>query len=226
MVSTTSGTVGFTMDVDDIISHALIPLGGEHTSGIQMDDARVSLNLILIELQNKNIPLSKLDTVTLTLVADTQEYDLDASIVDVLNTTLLISGTETPLERWGAKSWHDIPIKTTRERPTLYSTDRLIDNVRIKFWPIPNNDTYTVKLLVSKKVEDITASYQKVDLPTRYLPLLVKWLSYELALGGKNTDKDMVALLKLRLEEVMPDTFEEDRERTNFSIKPGGISGR
>jgi len=226
MASTTSGTVSFTMDVDDIIRHALIPLGGEHTSGIQMEEARVSLNLLLIELQNKNIPLSKLDTVPLTLLINTQEYDLDVSVVDVLSATLLKDNTETPLERWGAKLWHDIPNKTTKQRPTLFSTDRLKDNVRIKFWPIPNDGTYTSKLLVSKKVEDITASYQKIDIATRYLPLIIKWLSYELALTGPSTDKDLVALLKLRLDEVMPDTFEEDRERTNFSVTPGGICGR
>ncbi len=222
---TTSGTTTFTMEVDDIIEQALAPLGGEVISGVEAATARRVLNLLLIELQNKNIPLNKLDRVNVNLTLGVEEYVLDGSVSDVLEVTVDQGDVDIPLERWGAKDFHQIPNKYTRQRPTLYSTDRQRDNVILKFWPVPEK-SYLAKLLVVKKVEDITASYQSLDLPTRYLPLIVKWLSYELAITRVGVDKDIIAMLKMRLDETMPDTFDEDRERVNYTISPGGISGR
>ena len=43
---------------------------------------------------------------------------------------------------------------------------------------------------------------------------------------GNQTGFNKLAMLKLKLEETMPDTFDEDRERVTMGIKPGGISGR
>ena len=57
MAAVTSNQTLFSLDVDDIIEHALLPLGGEHQSGIQAEQNRRTLNLLLIKLQNKNIPL-------------------------------------------------------------------------------------------------------------------------------------------------------------------------
>lgn len=226
MVSTTSGTSIFNMDVDDIIEQALEPLGGQHTSGIEASKARRILNLILLQLQNKNIPLNKLETVPLTINVGDDEYTLDSDIMDVLKVSLNQSGSYfIPLERWSIKQFHDIPNKTTRQRPTIFTTERGLDSVNLKLWPVPNQ-VYTASILVSKKVEDVTASYQRIDLNTRYLPLLVSWLTYELALTKPDISLDKLGLLKMRYEEISMDTFDEDRERVTMSISPGGINGR
>lgn len=83
MASTLSGTTSFTLDIDDIIEEAMIPLGGQHESGIEMGQARRALNLILIEMQNKNIPLNKLSFETLALIQGQDTYVLDTSWVDI-----------------------------------------------------------------------------------------------------------------------------------------------
>lgn len=227
MVSTTSGLTQFTLDVDDIIEQAYEPLGGEYLSGPDISKARRLLNLILIQLQNKNIPLNKIATEDVAIVAGTFTYTLDASIVDVLelNVETDADGLEIPLERWGLREYHQVPNKTVTNRPTLWTTDRQEDAVIVKFWPIPDI-AYTAKMLVSKRIEDITASYQQVDLSYRYYPLLVKWLSYELSLTKTGFPLEKIALLKLERDEVTPDTFDEDRERADFHIVLGGISGR
>ena len=226
MVSTTSGTNTFNLDIDEIIEQALDPIGGEITSGDEARKARVKLNLILIELQNKNIPLSKLDTISLTITEDTSQYSLDSSVIDILEMSIKKNTDDfyIPIERWGVRDFQQIPNKSTKERPTIWSTERLRDNVDLNLWPIPNG-SYTGNLLVSKRVEDITASYQKIDLSYRYLPLLVKWLSYEMAISRPNIDKDLIVMLKNRRDEVMPDSFDEDRERVNQKVVIGGISG-
>lgn len=226
MSSTTSGTTSFSLDVDEILEQALEPLGKEHTSGIEASKARRVLNLVLIQLQNKNIPLSKLDYVTQALSSDTATYTLNAAYQDVLKVSVNHSSfdVDTPLSRVGLKEYQDLPKKAqTGIQPNMFTTERGANAVDITFWPVPDNALCTAKMLVSKRIEDITAAYQKIDLPVRYLPLLIKWLTYELSLtrpGIPDTIKDRA---KQDLNEAMPDTFDEDRERTDFIIVPGGL---
>ncbi len=228
MASTTSGTTSFSLDVDEIIEQALDPLGKEHASGIDMRKARRVLNLVLIELQNKNIPLHKLDFVDQALSISDPDYTLSAGITDILECSIQKSGEDValPIERRGLREYQDIPMKTMEGRPNLFTTERNSSGVTVIFWPVPESNSFTAKMLVVKRVEDINASYQKVDLPYRYLPLLVKWLSYELAKGKQGIGEEIKARLEKDYKECMPDTFDEDRERTDIIFKPGGVSGR
>lgn len=227
MTSTTSGTTTFNLDVDQIIEDALDTLGGEYQSGIDSEKARRKLNLILLSLQNKNIPLAKLAFTTKALVSGTATYTLDQSIVDVLDCSVYGSdNNELDIERISLREWQHFPQKTqTGTRPTQFVTERKRDAVDITFWPIPDNNNYTAKLWVSKKIEDVTASYQKVDISTRYLPLLVAWLSYELGKTKVGIDENKLNRLKMDYQELLPDSFDEDRERVDWDIKPGGVNG-
>jgi hypothetical protein len=227
MVSTTSGTTAFYLDVADIVEQALEPLGGEHTSGVDAAKARRVLNLILLQLQNKNIPLNKLDFVNQALSDGTATYTLAASISDVLECNIEKDDLSLPIQRRSLREYQQFPDKTQEEsRPSLFITERGNSTVDVTFWPIPDNDDCVAKLLVIKKIEDVSAAYQRVDLPARYLPLLIKWLTYELALTKPNIPADKLAILKAEYLDAMPDTFEEDRERTDWTLIPGGISGR
>lgn len=226
MASTTSGLTAFSMDVNELIDQALIPSGGEHVSGIDAVKARKVLNLLLIQLQNKNIPISKIDFVDQVLTSGTDTYTLDDSITDVLEVNIQLGTNSLAISRTGLKEYHKIPVKTQTGRPNRFTTERLNTTVDLILWPVPNLSTYTAKMLVELKIEDITAAYQRVDLPARYLPLLVKWLAYELALnrvGVPETTKDR---LKAEYKEAYEDVVEEDRERADFTVRPGGISGR
>lgn len=228
MVATTSSLVAFTLDVDDIIQKAYRPIGGEHISAEDAVSARLSLNLILIELQNKNIPLNKIDTVSVAVVADTTEYALTGSVSDVLKINLkeTSTGVEIPMTRYSQKEYHQITKKTLESRPNCYTVERLNGGVTVKIWPVQDTSSvYTMELLVYKKIEDVTASYQKLDLPYRYLPLIIRWLSYELSLDRQGITPDVRAELKNNYKETLDTTFEEDRERADFIITPGHVSG-
>lgn len=227
MVATTSSTTAFNMDVDAIIEMALKPVGGEHTSGQEALDSRTVLNLLLIKLSNKNIPLSKLDTIVVPLVDSTASYTLDGSVNDVLDAFITQDSVDLRINRFNVKQFQAIPNKASEGRPTTYQVERNRDACVVNLWPVPpDSTTYSLKLIVSKKIEDITAAYQKIDLPARYLPLVVNWLSYELAFNRPGFDKDVLRLLEQKYKEQIPDTFEEDRERTDLVVRPGGIRGR
>lgn len=230
MASTTSGLTAFSIDVDELIEQALEPLGGEHTSAEEVSKARRVLNLLLIEMQNRNIPLSKIDFETVDLLTGIIEYDLDSSIVNVLEVTVADStATTNPDIKITGRSiadYHAIPNKLTQNRPNTYMVQRLADNVRVSVWPVPPNDNYIMKLMVSRKIEDITTSYQKVDLPVRYLPLIVAWLSYKLSMTRPGIAEDVKTRLESEKEKILMSTVEEDNEKVDFTLKPGGISGR
>ena len=225
MASSTSGTTSFNLDVDEIIEQAVDSLGGDNQAGIDTEKARRTLNLVLIMLQNKNIPLSKLDYTSQALTQDVATYTLDPSIVDVLECSISNDTYDLEIERLGMKEWQRFPVKTQTGRPVQYITERDSDAVDVTLWPIPNTNDYTAKFLVSKKVEDISASFQKVDISTRYLPLLVAWLAYELSKQKQGVGDDIKNRLKMDYIELLPDTFEEDRERVDYQVRLGGISG-
>ena len=216
------------MDVEEIIEQALEPLGGEHTSGVDASKARRALNLVLIQLQNKNIPLHKIDFLDQALTTDDPDYLLSASVVDILECNIEDSDEDRsiPISRIGLKEYQKQPIKDQSGRPQYFVTERNTAGVTVTFWPVPEDGTYTAKMLVTKRIEDVTASYQRVDLPYRYYPLLVKWLSYELSLTKQGIPDTLRDRLKREYLEAMPDTFEEDRERVDFIFTPYIPSGR
>ena len=227
MVSTTSGTTTFMLDVDELIDQAYTPMKKDHASGLDAQRARKALNLLLIKMQNKNIPLNKVDVVSVPLLINTPTYSLSADISDVLQCSITANSVSRNIDRRSLKEYNAMAIKTTKGPPNCFVTERLNSHVDVTFWMVPDKSSYyTADLLVAKRVEDITASYQKVDLPVRYLPLLKEWLSYELAMMTPGTDENLKNRLKQEYTETMLDTFEEDRERTDITIIPGGIRGR
>lgn len=227
--STTSGLTQYSLDVDDIIEQAAEYVKGDWTTGVEQAKARRALNLILIELQNKRVPLNKIDSISVNLVEDQKTYTLDESVSDVLEATLKTTSTgfEKPLDRWGIREYHDVPNKDQSQEPNLIAVNRNTEAVTVTFWPVPpESSKWTAELLVIKRVEDINASFQKVDLPYRYYPLLVTWLSYKLSLTREGVDENTKNRLKAELVEILNDTFEEGSERVDMFIRPGGLSAR
>lgn len=226
MVSTTSSRTEFNLDVDKIIEDALDPLGGEHQSGIDSAKARRALNLVLIELQNKNIPLSKIGTEMLNLTINDSQYTLDDSIIDVMQANISVDDAMyTPLTRYSLKEFNNIPNQTTTGRPTIFTTERLTSGINIKLWQIPDSADYSLRMLVAKRIEDVDASYQKLDVSYRYLPFIIAALSYKLSLGRQGIPADIRQEIKMNYETLKNDAFDEDRERADVNITIGGISG-
>ena len=225
MASTVSGTTDFSLDVDEIIEQAFEPLGGEHISAGEAKKARRALNLILIKLENRGIPINKIDFITQTLTEGTRDYQIGQDVLDVLEVNLNQDNVETPLTRYSLREYHQIPTKSQSSRVSVYTVQRLNNQTEVKVWPSPTNSVDTLEIMVYKKLQDVNASYQKIDLSITYLPLIVEWLTYELALTRQGIDPMLRQELKGRFEQTLQNALDEDRERTDFIITPGGISG-
>jgi len=225
--ATLSNTTSFGLEVHELIEEAQDGLGGEHVSADDARKARTKLNLILIELMNLGIPLHKIVDDTVTLSAGVNSYTLDTDVHDVLEAVTINTATSNaiPLNRISFKEFFEITNKTqTSDRPTVIATNRLLDNVLIDIWPTPSSSTsHTLKLKVAKKIMDVSAAYQKIDIPSRYLPYVTKKLRYEIAISREGIPEDIKARAERDYMKVEQPTFEEDKERVDFVIKPAHL---
>lgn len=216
----TSGLQNFDLALDDILDEAYSRVGGEHMTGRDSQVARRSLNLLFLDLINRDIPLSTLDEVAVTVTSAQSEYTCSSNIVDVLHTVLARSSVEIRMERISMYEFKDIPKKDQQGRPTQYTVDRTRNNVILKIWPAPENSTDIIKFWAATKIEDVTRQDQLIDLPTRFLPAIICGLAYYLSLKLKPDQDNLIQRLKTDYEEVLNRALEEDRERTNHSTVP------
>jgi hypothetical protein len=70
------------------------------------------------------------------------------------------------------------------------------------------------------KIEDISASYQNMDISVRYQPAIISGLAYNLAMRRPGISLDRLTVLKNDFEEKLDNATDEDRERTSLFIRP------
>lgn len=228
----TSGTRTWSLDIDEIIQEAVELAGGQQALG---NDARTlirSLNLLYTDLTNRKINLFTLAPKTLSLAANTAEYAVSASDVDILNAAIRTgSGTsqsDIRIERVGFDLYAQITNKAQTGRPTLFYVDREVANPTVTLWPVPDQP-YTLYYWVFQRFEDASAMAQDPAVPFRYLPVLTNGLAYQLARKRSSQAttpeasaamESLVARLKMEYEEALDYATTEDRERVSTFVLP------
>ena len=107
-----------------------------------------------------------------------------------------------------SSSSHKIPLDRQRVAPILY------------LYPTPNDSTDAFRYRRRRKIEDIDASYQDVDVPDRYLPSLTSGLAYYMSQKRPQIDVNRRQELKVQYEEEFERAITEDRERVDVRIIP------
>jgi hypothetical protein len=229
MAETLSGTTTFDLPIDELVEEALEGLGGEHTTEIDMKHARRSLNLLLIDLQNRGMaPLSSLEVIEVPLVSGSSEgYSLGQGTFSVLDFSVRVSvtggtdATDLPIERISYTEWLDIPTKTTPGRPTHFMVDKQRNDIKVNVWPVPDSSTkYKLYGWVSKRLQDVSKTYQLIDTPHRYLPALVKGLRYYMSDLRQGIPLEERMHFKREYLEALEFALAEDRERVDFMVYP------
>ena len=101
----TSGTFTFNLDLGDIIEEAYERCGIELRSGFDYRTARRSLNLLMLDWQNRGLNLWTVKGTTETLVAGTGSYTLNGKILDVVE-AFMRRQTYSILDRTSAYRYH------------------------------------------------------------------------------------------------------------------------
>ena len=216
----TSGTKTFALDTGEVIEEAYELAGLEARTGYDAATARRSLNIMFADWSNRGINIWTIAQVSLTLTESTASYTLNSYDIDVIEAVIrrTVNGQQTDyqLSRVGRMEYLNIPNKDTEARPTEFFVDRQSTPV-LKLWPTPENSTDIFLSYRIQRIDDVTASAQDQEIPSRFIPPMVSGLAYYIALK-KNPER--VPMLAQIYEQDLKRAQDEDRGRASLHLVP------
>jgi len=195
MPESVSTTTNFTLAVDDLIEEALDMISVEGAQNVLRDgysvyetrSARRSLNLLLIDLSNREYPLGHLEQRELQLQPGVSEYQLGEDLLGILDLNYRSpDNIDTPVNNQSPFDFFNIADKQVESnKPSVYCFDRTTTPPTMRVWPVPSSTNPTpgkITYWAIRRHKDVTKSYQLVDLNYRYLPALSAGLAYFMGL--------------------------------------------
>ena len=220
----TSGTKTFSLDTGDVIEEAYELAGLELRTGYDAATARRSLNIMFADWANRGINLWTVEQVILSLTSGTASYTLNSYDLDVLeaiirvyDSTTSTTYTDISITRINRLSYLNIPDKTTTARPSQFFIDRQETPV-LYLYPTPDSvTTYKFVSYRMQRIDDVTASAQDQEVPSRFIASMTAGLAYQIALK-KNPAK--AEMLKFEYEELFNRAASEDTDRAIVQLVP------
>lgn len=181
------------------------------------------LNVLVKELENDGIFLSKLDEYTEPLVAGQAEYTTPSNTLDIdQRTPYVTGGGGTPIDcqvRLITRGeYMALPLKDTQGQPTMMYVIKTGLTVSFKLYPVPDSTwtsiTYPRTLLMS----DMDSAGVTTGLPSKYLATLYLGLAVKLAPAHGMLSK--MQLLTHSYEQTKAKALNDDTERGNLRLVP------
>jgi len=230
---TTSGTVAFNLDLNNVVEEAFERCGSELRTGGDLRTARRSLNLLTIEWANRGINLWTIEEGSIAMVADTATYNLPVDTIDLLDMIMRTgSGTaqsDLTLTRISVTTYSSIPAKNVTGRPVQAWIDRRsgatessgVINPTITVWPVPDQSSkYTLVYYRLRRVQDVGAAGTVTqDIPFRFLPAMVSGLAFYMSAKIPEAIPRRQEL-KADYEEQFRFAADQDREKAPLRIAP------
>ena len=219
----TSGVSNFAPTFDDLLQDASGMVGGGPILAEELESAQRGLDYLLTQIQNRNVLLHKVETTTVPVVAATSTVAFDNTLLDTLHVAVQTSaGTPTlTMNRLGYEAWAELTNKEQTGRPIQYWFDREQNGSQLHIWPLPDQ-SYNLILTVQKTAEQTLRAFNNVDVPRRFLPVLLYGLAYYIGLRrGPRVPGDRLQILKAEYEAALREAMREDRERASFHIRIG-----
>lgn len=149
--------------------------------------ARREINLLFVELSNRQVDLWKVELISTDLTEGTATYTVPGRVVMILDAYVSLNNGQsnqtdryvTPFSRTDYASQAN---KQTQGFPINYWFDRLISPT-VTFWPVPDgNGPYTFNYYACSQIQDASLTGGETpDLPYRWLDVLVAGLAKRLA---------------------------------------------
>lgn len=225
----TSGTFSFNLDLADSVEEAFERAGLELRSGYDYKTARRSIDLLMLEWQNRGLNLWTVKEGTQVLTPGTSRYALDGKIFDIIEGYLRTDAGETSsqfdqsMSRISVSQYAHLSNKLTQAKPLEFYVEQTPDGIAVNLWPVPDSqETYTFGYYYMERIEDAgTPASNNIDLPARFLPCFVAGLAYKLAMKYPSA-VDRVALLKADYDEQWDLAADSAREKAALYVVPGG----
>ena len=214
-------TNSFNLNIGEIVEEAYERAGLQARTGYDYRTARRSIDMMMLEWQNRGINLWTIET------ADTATYTLPDDTIDLMETHLRLdagdssSQSDYQLTRISPTQYSDIPNKLQVGQPTQIWIQRLTTTPQFTLWPVPDSTrTYTVAYYRIRQIYDSgTEGSNNMDVPKRFIPCLVSGLAYYVAMKRPEVT-DRLPFLKQEYEEQWKLASEEDRIKASFRFVP------
>lgn len=226
---TTSGTTNFNLDLGDIFEEAYERCGLELRSGFDYRTARRSLNLLMLDWQNRGLNLWTVKNASQTLTAGTSAYALSSEKLDVVEAYLrtdagdITKQSDLTMQRISVAQYSQQTNKLLQGRPIQYYIERAPSGITINVWPVPDAaQVYTFGYYYMEKIEDTgSPASNNMDVPSRFLPCLTAGLAYMIAVKRAEA-RPMIPFLKENYEEHWTMAADSAREKAALYVVPGG----
>jgi len=220
-------TNDFNLNIGEVVEEAYERAGLQARTGYDYRTARRSIDMMMLEWQNRGINLWTIESGTQTLTADTATYTLPDDTIDLMETHLRLdagdssSQSDYQLTRISPTQYSDIPNKLQVGQPTQIWIQRLTTTPQFTLWPVPDSTrTYTVAYYRIRQIYDSgTEGSNNMDVPKRFIPCLVSGLAYYVAMKRPEVT-DRLPFLKQEYEEQWKLASEEDRIKASFRFVP------
>jgi hypothetical protein len=123
MATTTSGALGFNLDLTELVEEAFERAGSELRTGYDLRTARRSLNIMFADWANRGINMWTIEPGSITLVSGQNTYALPNDTIDLLEHLIRTNANNTTnqadltITRISVSTYATIPNKLTQARP-------------------------------------------------------------------------------------------------------------
>ena len=225
----TSGTTSFNLDLGDIFEEAYERCGLELRSGYDYRTARRSLNLLMLDWQNRGLNLWTVKNASQALTAGTGSYTLTPEKLDIVEGVLrtdagdINNQTDLTMQRLSVSQYSHLTNKLLQGRPIQYFVERTPTGISVNVWPVPDAaETYTFNYYYMERIEDVgSPASLNMDVPSRFLPCLVAGLAYMIAVK-RDEAAPRLPFLKENYEEQWTMAADSAREKASLYVVPGG----
>tara|TARA_R110002020_G_scaffold165874_1_gene353675 strand:- start:162 stop:857 length:696 start_codon:yes stop_codon:yes gene_type:complete len=225
----TSGTYTFNLDLGDVMEEAYEQCGLELRSGFDYRTARRSLNLLMLDWQNRGLNLWTVKGTTLALTPGTGAYTLTGEKLDIIDAFMRTNDgdatkqSDLMMQRISISQYSHQTNKLLQGRPIQYWVERAPTGITINVWPMPDSSqTWTLGYYYMERVEDAgSPASLNMDVPARFLPCLTAGLAYMIAIK-KPEAAAKISFLKENYEEQWAMASDSDREKASLYVVPGG----
>ena len=212
-----------TPDLPDIFEEAYERAGLELNTGYDLRTARRSLNIMLLEWQNRGLNLFTIDEGTLAIASGTQTYTMPVDTIDIIEhhirTGTGTSQIDTALERVSVSTYANQSNKNTTGKPSQIYVQRLATETRVTLWPVPDT-AYTLAYYRLKGIDGLASGVgTTAAIPPRFVPCLVSGLAYQIAMK-KPEAAARVMPLKQEYEYQFELAAGEDAETASIKFVP------
>jgi len=231
---TTTGTTLFNLNFAELAEESFERCGSELRSGYDLKTARRSLNLLLIEWQNRGLNLWEVEQLEIPMVTGQAVYNLPLDTVDLLDQVIRTGSgqnqSDITISRISGSTYSTIPNKTALGKPIQVWINRQtgatiptgVAYPTINVWPTPQSpdNQYTFVYWRLRRMQDVGNGANTQDVPYLFLPALVAGLAYYLSMKIPNVDMQRAMALKGVYDEQFQLASDENREKAPVRMVP------